>query len=347
MRAFTLLTILILMNAIILPAGAADASQTVRFPFNVELSYPENQIEPDAGYFYVDAEDGRSYAFAVRITNTGDEAQQIYVETADCYTSTGGDLAYISNNTSPLVGIADTQFLLGDNIILPKTQLTLKGGESADYGFTVRAPKLGSGEVLGAVRFFVIEKSPQGTNQKGTQINLDIKRAVTIVIRLRLDQAETLEGPSITVGEAGFLEEMGMLYLTLENNLPFINRKARGHLVLADSTGETLFNGAFDLIRMAPRSWLKWPIPLDAGIIEAGTLYAVVSFDDTGAESQTREIQLEQDVEIIDEPVPPAAAPSEAESPKTHWSAYVGWLLFALTAALLLLLLMRKRKKES
>jgi hypothetical protein len=333
------------MNAIILPAGAADASQTVRFPFNVELSYPENQIEPDAGYFYVDAEDGRSYAFAVRITNTGMKHSKSMLKRLIAIPPPA-ETWHISAIIRALGGNSRHPVPAGDNIILPKTS-------SPSRVVNQQTTALQSGHLswdrgrFWALYASLLSRKASGHKQKGTQINLDIKRAVTIVIRLRLDQAETLEGPSITVGEAGFLEEMGMLYLTLENNLPFINRKARGHLVLADSTGETLFNGAFDLIRMAPRSWLKWPIPLDAGIIEAGTLYAVVSFDDTGAESQTREIQLEQDVEIIDEPVPPAAAPSEAESPKTHWSAYVGWLLFALTAALLLLLLMRKRKKES
>lgn len=346
MRAFTLFSMLFLINTMTLPTSAAD-TQNIGFPFIVELSYPENQIEPDAGYFYVDAESRLSHEFTVRVTNTGDKTQQVFIETADCYTSTSGDLVYINKNKSTMVGVSDTRFLLGDHILLPKTELTLKSGESTEYRFTVLTPELEYGEVLGAIRFFVIEKSPQDANREGTQINLDIKRAVSIVIRLRLDQPEAFRGPSITVGDAGFLEEMGQLYITLENNLFFINRNARGHLLLADSKGNTLFDRDLDLIRMAPRSWLKWPIPLNAGIIEAGSLNVAVSLGEAGVDLIKREIRLDRDVEIIEETRPPAAAPINTGLQRAHWVSYGGWLMFGLTAVSLLLIILRKRKKDS
>lgn len=56
------------------------------FPFTAEPVYPENQVESDAGYWYVDALKGRTQEFTANVKNIGTEDITVAVESADCYT---------------------------------------------------------------------------------------------------------------------------------------------------------------------------------------------------------------------------------------------------------------------
>lgn len=328
------------------------ATEGSEFPFMAEPVYPDKQVEPNAGYWYVDAVKGKTQEFKANVKNTGSQEITVAVEPADCYTSTGGDLCYITDNTSPLVGLTDDRFMLAGEISLPVKDLKLKPGEAVQVAFSVKAPDIDEGEVLGGIRFSVTQQgrsagmAPAGGD---TQLNLNIKNAITITIRLRYKTPLSIPVPGFSIGDAGFEADSGTLYFTLSNLLPVINRDVRGSYDVYDERSNRLFGGVFDMVRMAPESEVRFPVKWNYPKAEPGT-YRVSVLPENASAPEIRTIRLGSgDVEIIGSESPPAAAPQgPGTAAGNKFLIYGGWILFGVTFIFFIIFMfIRRRKREN
>lgn len=316
------------------------------FPFRAEPVYPDNQIEANAGYFYVTAQPGDEQTLTVLIANTGAQTQQVNVESASCYTSPYGDLIFVSKNDSPLMGLEDERFMLEKEMVLPESRFDLKAGQSRGYSFKIRAPDKVTGEVLGAVRFSVTQKG-EGSGKTGRGFNLNVRRAITLIIRLQMSTSAPQPSPSILLGQAGWMEDQNLLYATLSNAWTAINRNARGTLTLKDGNSKSLVSQRFDLIKMAPRSRVRLPVDTGSVSLNEGHFTVELQLDETGSAAQESAFILDETLEIPDETGVPQAPPNLGKGPEAWFIAYGGWILSMMILLFILIFFIVARRRKN
>ncbi|SDM58631.1 WxL protein peptidoglycan domain-containing protein [Acetanaerobacterium elongatum] len=315
-------------------------------PFTVIPIYPSNQIEGDAGYFYIDLKAQQTQELSAVIYNNTSSNAAIAVETADCYTSPHGGLIYVTNNTSDDIGYIDRSYMMADHIVPFETQLVLKPNESRTIRFSVAAPSIPEGEAIGAIRF--VDAAPRQEDDQSlsreANFQINVKRAITIPVRIRLAQPLTTETPAIQVGDLSFDQDEGKAVLSLSNNLPVINRLAKISYDVFDHVGEHLYEGDFDLEKMAPKTSVMVPIELNGNAISPGRYRVNVNYpiDNTQTDEVSRELVIDNTT------AGNMKAESSISEPSSEFEGYFVGIVFVLIAIIiaLILLLVRKRKES-
>lgn len=240
------------------PALATNA-QSSDTNFTIEIVYPENQIEKDAGYFYITG-DKSVQSIEVKIKNISQNDITVKVETASCYSSPTGDLVYIKDNRDASLGYIDGRYSIESNIKPSSEQVKLGAYKEKPVFFQISDIPALQGEVIGAVRFF----EDLGVQQKNNDnIQINIRKSITIPVRIRLSDFSSANGDAIEIGEASFDSQKGLLKMYVFNKLAVINKNVRLTYWVCDHKDNKLFEGDVNLYKMAPKTFVMLPVKWD------------------------------------------------------------------------------------
>ena len=315
------------------------------FPFSVNIIYPENQIEANSGYFYIDLKADETQELSIEISNSTAQDIVINIESADCYTSPQGGLVFMSGNTSEEIGIIDSSFFMSQRIEPSAKQLALKPNENRTIAIKVQAPSINEGETIGAIRF-AAEEDQKNENENSSNLQLNVKRAMTIPVRVRLSEQQSSNIPAISIGELNFDDEKKTMTLSLSNNLPSINRNASISYEVLNSMGTKLFDNSLALDKMAPKTSVKVPIQWLGGAASPGKYIIKISYpiSESKTEEVSREIEISKSEANEIETQSPN--PNKTDVPKENNGIYYGVVLFLLAVIVLLLVLLLKKRKK-
>ena len=320
--------------------------QNEEFPFSINIIYPDNQIEANSGYFYIDLKADEAKELSVEVSNSTVKDLVINIEPADCFTSPQGGLVYMSGNTSKEIGITDRSFFMSQRIEPYDKQLALKPNEKRTITIKVKAPSIIEGEAIGAVRFSA-EEDGLNKNENSSNLQLNVKRAMTIPIRVRLSEQQSANIPAISIGDLVFDDEKKNIILSLSNNLPFINRNAGISYEVLNSLGAKLFENSLDLDKMAPKTSVNVPLEWNGSAASPGKYVIKISYpvSDSKTEEVTREIEISNSEASAIQTQ--SHDTDKTEVKKENNAIYYGLVIFLLAIIVLLLLLLFKRRKKS
>lgn len=286
MKKCVLFLIIALMLLAAAPAAYAEQGES---SFLVGPQYPGNQLEPDTGYFYISMEPGATQTLTAVAVNNSDADIELFIESADAYTSPAGELVYITGSASADMGYTDDKFMLSGAIKTSASSITLNPGETAPVEITVTAPSIESGEAIGAVRFYTMEKGEAQGQSSGVEIN--VKSAQTIPVRIRIGQQQAVSNPSMTVGNVEFDSVQSKFYFTVQNDLAAIGKLDK---LIADvsSPGGSVYKSEIGPVKAAPKTF--WRMYLDLAGTPPGTYAVNIALEYQGSvKNETREFTIE------------------------------------------------------
>lgn len=335
-------------SIILFSYGSMARGENTAIPFSLSLIYPQNQIEADAGYFYIDLDSNETQELSIEVRNITSNDISIDIETADCYTSPRGGLIYISNNKSKDIGYTDDNYMMAKNIVPLEARITLKPNESRTVRFNVTAPEIEEGELIGAIRFsdasLKLETDENGGGESNLQIN--IKSAMTIPVRVRLPKEPGVVSPAIVLGDVGINTDEGKIIFSLSNNLPIINRLAKISYNVADRSGNVLFESDFDLDKMAPKTSVNIPLEWKDTKVTAGKYTINVNYQISGTQTKTESREITLDKKDAGEIIPETQLPEPVETNQGFSILYYGIFIFLIAVIIVLIVMLFKKRKN-
>ena len=337
---------LFLICTLVVFGAAPDAQAIGGNVFSVYLQYPQGQIEPDVGYFYFAAQPDESVTLTVNAVNDSESDILLYVESADAYTSSGGELVYVTQNTSNALGYADPKFMMSPQITSSVASFTLGPGETNPISISVKVPDIANSEFIGAVRFYTLSagEAQQSGSYSGVEVN--VKSAQTVPIRIVTGELSPSSGPVLTISSVAFDDVESQFFFTAENSLPFIGTLDKLTYEVTGPSGDSVIRQEISPVKLAPRT--NFRIYLDWAGIEAipGDYTMKLSYvyeSDETIESRTFKVE-KSEAEAL-----PTPSTSAAPSPGGIYisTATIIAVGFAVVLIILLLYIISRRKNHN
>ena len=166
----------------------------------------------------------------------------------------------MTKSATESVAITDKRFVVGQHQGCPT--VVVPAGKFYKLPFTVTVPPIEEGSVIAALNFSTPAKTAPRTVSKQAEeasFAFNVRHSVTVAVKVNTARPAALAKPSVAFGKAEFDAKTCRILYGLENILPVINEGISGNYFVADSKGTVLFEGAFDLDKMAPKSSVKVP----------------------------------------------------------------------------------------
>lgn len=306
-KRFICKMIIILLLFAVSPGSLA---QNDDFAFCVSLEYPENQIEPNAGYFYLAMEPNSVQTFAVTAVNSSDFPIKLYIETTDAYTSPAGNLVYISENSLDTMGYSDTDFMLADDIAVSTDTIELLTGESGKVQITLKAPSITEGEAIGAVRFFTLDTGDIKDADADSSLHVNVKSAQTIPIRVSVGKPAANLDAVLDIGNIEFDKSQNRFFFTVENKLPVLTTLDYFMYEVTDASGNSKFEQAPLPFKLAPKTFFKAWLDWTDNTLAPGSYDLIMNYSFSGNQKSIR-----REFSVEPEQASSLPGPSEAQAP--------------------------------
>jgi hypothetical protein len=250
-----------------------EPADTSNVPFDLEFHYPENHNSAVVGYYDLNLGKGESQDLSITIKNNQSSQMLVDILPADCYTHPSGGLYYDKNPDTDMVKITDKKFMWSDNISIQK-QVIILPNSSYNVPFKITVPQVDEGEVIAALNFSTnVKASAESKLESKSNVasfSFNVRKSVTIPIKVNIKKPISLPVPSINFGDVEFEPKTCRVFYSLENILPIINNGISGDYEILDSNKVSLFRGTFDLNKMAPKTLVKVPVPWNASTVQSG-----------------------------------------------------------------------------
>lgn len=277
-------TVALALAALQIFASGVDGTASVA-PFDVDIHYPANQVKTTAGYFDLNLGKGKSQKLSVTVKNNQSSPITIIITPYDCYTHPSGGLYYDKNPGTDRVAVTDKRFMWSGNISVKK-QITVPSNGTYDLPFTITVPQVDDGEVIAALNFSTKVKpsaTKATTASKAASFSFNVEKSITIAIKVNIANPTSLAKPSVGFGSVGFDATMCKVLFSLENKLPMINNGISVDYEVLNTDKSTLFSGAVNLDKMAPKTSVQVPAAWNANTVQKGNyiLKANIKADNT------------------------------------------------------------------
>ncbi|MCA0984254.1 DUF916 and DUF3324 domain-containing protein [Halobacillus yeomjeoni] len=320
-------------------------------PIYVEPLYPDNQNPDVRGYLDLDVQPGDTQTVIFRVTNNDEESLTVTIQSANAYTHPTGGIIYSDDLTGEESSIIDDRFKIADLIHTPST-ITLAPDETDEVPVTLHIPDMDNGEVIGGVRFIVDGDTTEQnyTISENQDATFKIKTQIATNIGIRLAFPESAE-PDFSFGEAGFSDEKNAAFIEMTNSGPTIQPDLHISYDILTDTGESVFTGSIESLKMAPKTSITFPIPWEADPIEDGTYTLQMTADNDGEKIEAeRSIQIGQSSPPEnEEPNEPPKDPEQPDEEKDKFTQFqvtiliIGGILVAIAGIYFIVNLFRNR----
>ncbi|WP_067727693.1 WxL protein peptidoglycan domain-containing protein [Oceanobacillus damuensis] len=239
-------------------------------PLEIEPVYPDNQQPETQGYFNLLVEPGETQTIELKVTNNLETELTLTGSTANAYTHPTGGMLYGTNIDSDNSRLLEDAILLADLIEIEET-ITIPSQSSVNVPIEIAIPEEDGQTFLGAVILTTepMSMETEETNEEdAANVILNTETSYTVALQLNLP----VETPSdLSLGEAGFMNETGEVFIEMTNNVHLIQEEIMGTYSVADQEGAELFSGEIPSFKMAPKSQIRYPIPWENESLDDGT----------------------------------------------------------------------------
>ncbi|WP_087972501.1 WxL protein peptidoglycan domain-containing protein [Oceanobacillus rekensis] len=245
-------------------------------PLAIEPIYPDNQQPETKGYFNLLVEPGETQAIELKVTNNLDTELTLTGSTANAYTHPTGGMLYGTDINSESSRLLDDAVLIADLIEIEEN-ITIPPQSSVNVPIEITVPEEDGQTFLGAV---VLTTEPTDTAMEETteadsaNVILNTETSYTVALQLNLPDETT---PDFSLGEAGFINETGEVFIEMTNNAHLIQEEIIGTYDVSNQEGTELFKGEIPSFKMAPKSQIRYPVPWGNETLDDGTYNLTLS----------------------------------------------------------------------
>ena len=355
-----LLHLLFLLFSVCSVAFVSNA-QADQISFYVTPKLPDNQITPNAGFFYLKMSPNQQEQTSVTLTNNSDQSVTVDITPASAKTANSGMVSYM-----PLPKISNDPSLQYDltKYMKVESKVTIPAKQSVEVPVTITMPNATfDGVIAGGLTFKQEgQQTKPAKNAHGVSVINNYQFVMAVVIRQNMNIIPPVI--SLKSVEPSQVNSRNVVNIGLQNSAKaFLNNMAM-HIDIKGvdrNNSNVHFKQDEQNLQMAPNSNLEWHYRLNGKSFIPGKYHTIVevwgdqsvtgTYSDTVNGKTTKYThywKFEKDFTITEQKAQ-SLNKSDVSIPKPqiNWSL---WIIIGLTVLIIilafLLILAKRRKKE-
>lgn len=286
-----LLSFLITGNSMGIKAYAQDADPGGATGFTYQLKFPENQLEENIGYYSLKMKPSDHQMLNIALINPGKKKVTIDVGINGAKTNQNGVLEY---GNSSIENDASLKFDFADIVTGPKS-VDLEPGETKDLELEIQMPETGfDGSIAGGIQ--LMRKNNDDAPEKGGS---KIINEYAYVIAVLLQETDQVLSPELELNEVKADQDnaRNTIFINFSNIVATYLDDMTVEVQINEKGKETvLYERKQTAMRMAPNSFIKFPVSMNGEKMKAGKYEAkiLVSGSEDKKWSWTKEFEITQ-----------------------------------------------------
>lgn len=290
----SLIVLMLLPSVLFSRSAYADESNDVAGAtgFTYSLNFPENQIDENIGYYKLKMSKGQEQTVTVTLTNPSAEKVTVNVGLNGAVTNQNGVIEY---GDSDIENDASLKFDFEDIVTGPES-VDLEAGETKTLELKIKMPETGiEGVIAGGIQLMKANQDDNVSNEGGSRII----NQYAYVIGLLLQENEQELTPDLNLNKvfAGQSNYRNAIFIDFSNIIPaFLNDMTVETQINAKGNDAVLYERKQTAMRMAPNSFIQFPVSMNGERMVSGTYVAnilVTSGDQKWAWTEEFEITQE------------------------------------------------------
>ncbi|MGL4695719.1 DUF916 and DUF3324 domain-containing protein [Enterococcus larvae] len=246
---------------------AEETSAVSASGFTYNIIYPENQTDSSLGYYRLGMTPGQQQTISFVLNNSSSEAITIDLALNGAKTNKNGVIEYAN---SEIENDASLVFAFEDLVTGPES-VDLAAGETKQVDLSIQMPETSfEGVVAGGIQLMRAGQAEDADTSGGsTVIN-----QYAYVISILLQESETELTPDLKFNSAyaGQLNYRNSVYANVSNVVAaYLNDLTVEAQVMKQGSSTVLYEAKKTSMRMAPNSFMEFPITMNGDQMEAGT----------------------------------------------------------------------------
>ncbi|GGC90812.1 DUF916 and DUF3324 domain-containing protein [Enterococcus wangshanyuanii] len=260
--------------------------------FTYSLNFPENQMEDNIGYYKLKMNKGQEQTITLTLSNPSAEKITVNIGLNGAVTNQNGVIEY---GDSEIENDASLQFDFEDIVSGPET-VDLAAGETKTVEIKIKMPETGTkGVIAGGIQLMKADQDGNVSNEGGSRII----NQYAYIIGLLLQESDQDLTPDLKLNKvfAGQNNYRNAIFVDFSNVIPaFLNDMTVETQINAKGNEAVLYERKQTAMRMAPNSFIQFPISMNGESMVSGTYIAnilVTSGDQKWAWKEEFEITQE------------------------------------------------------
>ncbi|MEI5991692.1 hypothetical protein A5881_003229 [Enterococcus termitis] len=244
------------------PAGATG--------FTYSITFPDNQIKKDLGYFKLQMEPGKNQQISIALSNPGTEKVTIDVKLNGAKTNQNGVIEYgestIKNDPSLPFDFT--------NIVTGPESVELAPGETKNLDLTIQMPETSfDGVIAGGIQLMRADQNGTTSNEGGSKIINQYAYVIGVV----LQETEKVLAPNLELNsvKAGQSNYRNAIFINYSNVMAaYLNDMTAEVQIKPKGKDTVLYERKQTAMRMAPNSFIDFPVSMNGERMVAGDYVA-------------------------------------------------------------------------
>lgn len=265
---FLLYTSMVLTNVTAL--GAEESTETEALSaagFTYTLEFPDNQLDKNIGYYQLLMNPSQEQIISIILSNPSSEAITVNLALNGAKTNKTGVIEYAN---SEIENDASLAFAFEDVVTGPES-VDLVAGETKQVDLNVKMPDTGfEGVIAGGLQLMKAGQAEDADTSGGSTVINQYAYVVSIL----LQESEAILTPDLQYNSAyaGQLNYRNSVYVDFSNVIAvYLNDLTVEAQVMKKDSNTVLYEAKKTSMRMAPNSFMEFPISMNGDRMEAGT----------------------------------------------------------------------------
>lgn len=248
--------------------GNSDVAGATGFTYSI--TFPDNQIKKDLGYFKLQMNPGQNQQISIALSNPGTEKVTIDVKSNGAKTNQNGVIEY---GESSIENDPSLQFDFNDIVTGPES-IELAPGETKNLDLTIKMPETGfDGVIAGGIQLMRADQNGTTSNEGGSKIINQYAYVVGVVLQESENQLKPdLELNSVKAGQSNY---RNAIFINFSNVIAaYLDDMTVEVQITAKGKDTVLYDRKQTAMRMAPNSFIDFPVSMNGERMVAGDYVA-------------------------------------------------------------------------
>ncbi|MBO0423064.1 DUF916 and DUF3324 domain-containing protein, partial [Enterococcus plantarum] len=241
------------------PNYAADKNPAGATGFTYNITFPDNQVDKELGYYQLKMTPGQHQKLAIALSNPSNEKVTIEVKVNGAKTNQNGVIEY---GESTIKNDPSLKFDFTDLVKAPES-VELAPGETKNLELTVAMPETGyDGVIAGGIQLMRAGQTDATTDGGGSKII----NQYAYVIGMVLQETETEIVPDLSLNnvKAGQSNYRNAIFINFSNvTATYLNDMTVEVQITEKGKGTVLYERKQTAMRMAPNSFIDFPVSMN------------------------------------------------------------------------------------
>lgn len=252
------------------PSYSADKNPAGVTGFTYSITFPDNQVKKDLGYFKLKMDPGKNQQISITLSNPGTEKVTIDVKLNGAKTNQNGVIEY---GESTIKNDPSVQFDFTDIVTGPES-VELAPGETKNLDLTIQMPETSyDGVIAGGIQLMRADQNGTTSNEGGSKIINQYAYVIGVV----LQESEKAIAPDLKLNsvKAGQSNYRNAIFVNYSNVMAAYLDNMTVEVQITEKGKETvLYERKQTAMRMAPNSFIDFPVSMNGERMVAGDYVA-------------------------------------------------------------------------